>query len=295
MVRDRQGMGWLGKVIVLLVVAAAYGGVMAVLFLPPVPAPYTKPFVQTGDFVEADYRGWFPDNQRTFDTSLEEVAKDNATYPKAASFQYRTGAGKYTPLSWTQGCSASTVGCPIAAFQSGVLGLHPGDTVRLELAPKDAYGVADPAKIHVRSLLEDVVATEAMNATVFQARYGVGPIDGSFVTDNDWGWNVTVHVSGGIVTIRNSPTVDQVVRVARAWNARVVSIDDAADGGLGVIHVQHALTPADVRMFVAADHTGNFLIDAVDPVAGTFTTDYNNEVIGRTLDFEITIVTIRTP
>ncbi len=292
MVRDRGGLGGLGKIIALVILAALYAGVVSYILLPPLPAPYTPPIAETGDFVEVDYRGWFPDNQRTFDTSILAVAKDNATYPKAASFQYRTGGAQYSPLQFTLGCSSGAA-CPRAAFQNAVRGLHAGDTKTIELQPKDAYGLADPAKIHVRPLLEDVVVTETMNTTTFQQRYGQGPVDGSIVRDTTWGWNVTVNVAGDLVTIRNSPTVGQLITVATKWHARVLSIDDSANQGLGDIRVQHLLTSADVRAFVATDRTGNFLIDAVDSAAATFTTNYNNEVIGRTLDFSITLVSIR--
>src|SRR3989442_13797939 len=170
MVRDRRGLGWLGKVIALAILAALYVGVVSYILLPPLPAPYTPPLAETGDFVEVDYRGWFPDNERTFDTAIQAVAKDNATYPKAASFQYRTGGAQYSPLQFTLGC-ASGAKCPLAAFQNAVRGLRAGDTKPIELQPKDAYGVADPAKGHVRPLVEDVVGTETMNTTAVQQRY----------------------------------------------------------------------------------------------------------------------------
>jgi len=291
MVRDRQGLGWLGKLIVLLVLAAVYIAVVVVVLLPPAASPYAPPIAGTGDFVSVNYRGYFPDNLRTFDTSLESVAKDNATYPKAASFTYRSGQ-PYEPLTFELGCTGGS-GCPLAAFQNAVRGLRAGEFRHFELAPAEAYGAANPAKIRVRNLTEDVVATETMDSTAFQQRYGEGPVDGSTVPDADWGWNVTVHVSGNVVTVRHSPAVGQTVTVAGRWQARVLRIDDGANQGLGRVQVEHFLRASDVRAFVASDLSGNFLVTAVDPVAGTFTTDYNSEVIGRNLGFDITLVSIR--
>ena len=290
MVRDRQGLGWLGKVIVLLVLASVYLGAVVVLF-PPAPSPYTPPIAETGDLVSVDYRGSFPDNLRTFDTSLESVAKDNATFPKAASFTYRSGQ-PYEPLTFELGCTSGS-GCPLAAFQNAVRGLRTRESRHFELAPTEAYGSANPAKIHLRNLTEDVIATETMDSTAFQQRYGEGPVDGSTVPDSDWGWNVTVHVSGNVVTVRHSPVVGQTVTVAGKWQARVLSIDDGANEGLGLVRVEHFLRASDVRAFVASDRSGNFLVTAVDPLAQTFTTDYNSEVIGRNLSFDITLVSLR--
>jgi len=291
MLRDRQGLGWLFKVIALLIIGGLYAGVAAAVLLPRLPAPYAPPIAESGDVVEVDYRGWFPDNWRTFDTSIVAVANDNATFQKAASFQYRTGSGQYQPLTFTLGCRGGS-GCTIVGFQNAVRGRHLGESFSVTLPPKDAYGLGDPNKILVRTLLEEVVVTETMNATTFQQRYGTQAIDGSVVTDTAWGWNVTVHVSGNLVTIRNSPVVGAVITVAGKWRARVVTVDDSADEGRGIIRVQHLLKSADVRRFVASDRSGNFLIDAVDAVARTFTVNYNPEVVGKTLAFDITVRTI---
>jgi len=292
MARDSRGLGWLGKIFVLVIIAGVYAGATTALFLRPSPSPYTPPIAETGDFVEVDYRGWFPDNLRTFDTSIEAVAKDNATYPKAASFTYRIGGAQYNPLQFALGCSGGS-GCPLKSFQNAALRLHVGESRTVTLQPMDAYGLSDPAKLHVRPLLEDIVATVTMNTAEFEKTYAIPPADGLVVTDFTSGWNVTVHVAGDSITTRGSPTIGQVVTVAGKWRATVVSIDDSANQGLGAIRVRHALTTEDVRRFVAVDTTGNFVIDEVDPVAGTFTTNYNNEVVGRPLEFQITLVTLK--
>lgn len=292
MVRNSQGIGWLGWLIVLVVVTGVYWGVYSTWLAPTVPGPFSPPYAEDGDFAETDYRGWFADTLRTFDTSLESVAKDNASFPKAPSFSYRTGGAGYTPLGFTMGCT-SDPSCPILAFQDAVRGLRLGETITVVLPPERAYGVADPEKIRVRPLLEEVAATEVLNQSEFQSRYSTTPVDGSFVRDTVWGWNTTVHVSGTIVTIRHSPSVGQVVTVAGQWRAQVVSIDDAADEGRGVIRVRHLLTSLDVNGFVAQDREGNFQIVALDPVAETFTVDYNNAVVGKTLVFQITLASLR--
>ena len=284
-------MGWFGWLIVLLVVTGAYWGVYFSWFTPALPPPYSLPIAEDDDYAEVDYRGWFPDTGRTFDTSIEAVARDNASYPKAPSFSFRSDGG-YAPLGFVVGCSGGAE-CPIPAFQEAVRGLRLQGTVIVVLPPEKAYGAADPSRIHVRPLFEDVPATETMTPPEFQSRYGSSPTEGSVVADRVWGWNATVHVAGGVVTVRHSPTLGQRVTIAERWPAQITAIDDAANEGSGRIEMHHLLTAFDVNAFVAEDPTGNFQVVALDPVAGTFTVDYNNAVVGKTLAFQITLTSLR--
>ncbi|MBI4416827.1 MAG: FKBP-type peptidyl-prolyl cis-trans isomerase [Euryarchaeota archaeon] len=291
MVRNRQGLGWLGRIIAIALVAAVYFGAYAAFFAPRLPSPFTPPVAEDGDFVELDYVGRFPDTDRVFDTSKESVAKDNATYAKAASFAYRIG-GRYEPLQFTMGCTPGPV-CPLRSFQQSVLGMQVDETRRFTLTPEQAYGLKDPKLIEVRPLLEQVRVTETITTGEFQSRFVFFPVDGMIIQDRVWGWDVTVRVSGEAVTIRNSPAPGEIVTVAGKWSARIVSIDDAANEGAGEITVHHLLAARDVGGFVAEDLKGNFIVVALDPVAGTYTVDYNREVVGRTLAFEVTLRDLR--
>lgn len=293
MVRDRDGLGWIGRILLLAAVVGIFWGLVYPNLLAPLAtAPFTPAFVETGDFVEVDYIGWFPDTGRTFDTSIEAVAKDNATYPKAASFTYRTAPARYQRMSFVVGCT-SGADCPIESFQDAILGVHLGDTARVLLPPSQAYGPSDPAKIEVRPLLQEVQVTETLGLEEYQARFFVQPQDGQMVLDPTWKWNVTVRVSGDLVTIRNSPDLGQLVRIGGRWDARVASIDDGANEGKGVIRLRHLLTPRDVSAFVAGDAGGNFIVVALDEALGTYTVDYNHEVVGKTLGFEIAVKALR--
>ncbi len=292
MAMDRRGMTWVGRILLVAIVAAAFWGPYYAFFAPKETSPYVLPVAETGDYAEVHYRGWFPDTFRTFDTSIEAVAKDNASYEKAASFTYRTGAGAYTPLGFVMGCEG-TPGCPIAAFQDAVRGMRAGESRTFFVPPEEGYGLTDPAKVRARPLLETVPATETMSQAEFQTKFQTQPVDGSIVRDWVWGWNATVRVSGDEVTVRHSPILGQTVTVAGRWSGQIDDIDDAADGGIGAITVRHLLTAADVNAFVAADREGNFIVVAVDPSGGTFTVDYNQEVVGKTLAFEITLRSVR--
>jgi FKBP-type peptidyl-prolyl cis-trans isomerase 2 len=181
----------------------------------------------------------------------------------------------------------------LPAFQAAILGMRIGDSKSMTLTPDQAYGNPDPTLVETRLLREEVVVTEEMNVTEFRDRFAGQPEDGAIVRDLRWGWNVTVRVAGNIVTTRNSPHLGEIVQVAGRWQAQVVAIDDAANGGKGAITVQHLLTAADVRAFVAEDDRGNFIVVALDESAGTYTVDYNAEVVGRTLLFEVTLKGLR--
>jgi len=292
MVLDRRGMGWLGRILLVALVAVLFWGPYYAFFAPKDAAPFVPPVAEDGDYVAVDYRGWFPDTDRTFDTSIEAVAKENASFQKAASFTYRTGAGAYEPLGFVMACSA-TPGCPLPAFQGAVRGMRAGESRVFSLPPEKAYGLSDPDRIHVRPLLESIPATETMNESAFQAKFMTRPVDGSIISDWVWGWNATVRVSGDRVTVRHSPILGQTVTVSGKWSGQVVAIDDAANGGEGAITVRHLLTGADENEFVAADREGNLIVVAVDASAGTFTVDYNQEVVGKTLAFEITLRSVR--
>ncbi len=284
--------------IVLGLFSVAYWGVYSVVS-PDLPSPFTPGIAETGDFIEVDYVGWFPGSPgrpaRVFDTSIEAVAQDNATHPKAASFVYRAGpGGRYEPLQFTMGCTSSGgEPCPLPAFQAAILGMRIGDSKSMTLTPVQAYGNPTPTLVETRLLREEVVVTEEMNATEFRDRFAGQPEDGTIVKDLRWGWNVTVRVAGDIVTTRNSPHLGEVVQVAGRWQAQIVSIDDGANAGKGAVTVQHLLTAADVRAFVAEDDRGNFIVVALDESAGTYTVDYNAEVVGKTLLFEVTLKGLR--
>jgi len=103
-----------------------------------------------------------------------------------------------------------------------------------------------------------------------------------------------VSVAGTIVTVTNSPIPGQLVRPHGAWDAQVVSIDDAANAGEGAILVHHLLTPATVDRIGQKNAGGTvvFVVTAVDTDAGTYTLNYNTPTKGRTLVFQVTMRSI---
>jgi FKBP-type peptidyl-prolyl cis-trans isomerase 2 len=285
LVRDEEGLSTLWSLVVALLVVIAILGVYFLYFVPKFAPARIR--AQSGDAVEVDYVGTF-ENGLVFDTSLASVASDNASYPKAFSFGWRT---PWTPLRFTIGASPLAV---IKGFDSGVQGLAVGDAKTIVIPPDLGYGPADPNKIFVKPLFENVRVRLTMTPSDFSATYKVPAVSGTTVADPFWGWPALVSVSNSVVTVTNSPTPGQTVRPYGAWNAQVVSIDDGADGGIGRIVVHHRLDAS------SADRVGQrsagapviFVVTAVDVNGGTYTLNFDSPGKGRILIFQVTMVHI---
>ena len=282
--RDDRGVSTLWSFIGVVVLVAAILGVYYGYVVPKFAPPPLR--AQSGDQVQVDYVGTFAENGLVFDTSVAAIAKDNASYPKAFMFAWH---GEYAPLPVTVGS-----GGVVPGFDIGIQGLAIGDSKRIVVPPALGYGLADPTKIFVKPLLETVPVRLTMDTSSFVATYQTAAISGTNVTDPFWGWTATVSVAGTIVTVTNSPIPGQLVRPHGAWDAEVVSIDDAANAGEGAILVHHLLTPAMVDRVGQKNAGGTvvFVVTSVDTDAGTYTLNYNNPTKGRTLVFQVTMLSI---
>lgn len=267
----------LALVIAVVVVLGAY-----YLVFTPQPTPATQ-VAQQGDTVSINYIGYFPNSNLVFDTSLQSVAQDNATYPKAYSFTYRSG---YTELQFTIGD-----GSVIKGFDQGVRGLALGQTATVSVPQSLGYGPADTSLIHVHDLVETVPVRVTMNTSEFESYYGQVAVSATNVTDPVYGWSATVSILGDTVVVTNSPVPSQVIHPYHAWNAVVLSVDDAANNGTGAITVQNRLDPTQVDKIGGTSPDGKaFYLSAVDAVAGTYTLNFNKQVVGRTLVFQVTLI-----
>ncbi len=282
--RDDRGVSTLWSFLGVVVLVAAILGVYYGYVVPKFGTPPLRS--QSGDQVQVDYVGTFAENGLVFDTSIAAIAKDNASYPKAFMFAFH---GDYAPLPVTIGS-----GGVVPGFDIGIQGLAIGDSKRIVVPPALGYGAADPTKILVKPLLETVPVRLTMDASSFVATYQTAAISGTNVTDPFWGWTATVSVAGTIVTVTNSPIPGQLVRPYGAWDAQVVSIDDAANAGVGAILVRHLLTPAMVDRVGQKNAGGTvvFVVTSVDTDAGTYTLNYNTPTKGRTLIFQVTMLSI---
>jgi peptidylprolyl isomerase len=281
----REGVGVLVTALILLLVALISFGAYQAFFTPQLGGTPVLRILE-GDRVRIDYIGTYEDG-RVFDTSREAVARDNATYPKAPSFRWRA---TWEPFAFTVGAGEA-----IQGFDRGVLGLREGDSRTLVVPPELGYGVRDPSLVESRVLEATVPVWEALTFAGFEARFGETARDGAVYREPAWGWEVTAFVETGAVSIRREARAGDTVRPFGSWDARVLDVDDAANGGAGRITVLHLLGPEDVDRAQGTDERGTFYVSAVDRQAGTFTVDYNPFNAGRTLIFQITVAEITRP
>lgn len=280
--RDANAVSTLVALIALLI---AIGLALAAFYaLLPRPGPSTLR-AQEGDDVTVDYIGTFQDTGLVFDTSEKSVALDNATWQKAYSFPWRS--------SWTTLAFKIGEGKVVRGFDLGVQSMALGDSKTIVVPADQGYGPADPNKITIKPILESVPAMETMNSTVFSSKYKTNAVSGETVTDPFWGWTAVVSVAGDIVTVTSNPVPGEIVRPYGAWNARVTCVDDAGSGCAGQILVRHVLDSTSVDRIGAKLTDGReFYISSVDLGAGTYTLNFNRQVVGRTLVFQVTMVSI---
>ncbi len=282
---DASGLSDWIVLLALVIAVAVVLGAYYVVFTPTPPA--APKLAGLGDTVYIDYIGSFQNDNLVFDTSIQSAAADNASYPKAYSFAWRAS---FSPLQFTIGD-----GSVIKGFDEGVRGLAQGQTATIAVPQDLGYGPADTTKIYTYPLVQTSPVRVTMNQTAFQSYYGEPPVSDSNVTDPVYGWSVQVSVLSGFVVVTNSPYPSEPIRPFGKWNAVVLSVDDTANNGTGLITIQNHLDPSLVDRVGGSDPLrGTFYLSAVDPLAGTFTLNFNKQVVGRTLVFQVTLVKLST-
>ena len=283
--RDAHGLATVWQIVAIAVIAGILVGGFYLIYVKQPPHASAQRRIEPGDIVTVDYTGSFGDTGRIFDTSLRRVAVDNVTYPKAVSFTWRA---QWNSLS----IAPVGGGKVIKGFDEGIIGLAVGDSKRIVVPPEKGYGSPDPAKVFERPLLQEIPARVVMNETAFADKYGTSAVDGLIVKDPFWSWEVRVSLSNNIVTIINSPAIGERLRPYGAWDARVTAIDDAANNGTGIVYVRHALTENSAGDIIARDGAQTFIVSSVDVSRDIYVANYNSEVVGRTLVFDVTVESI---
>jgi FKBP-type peptidyl-prolyl cis-trans isomerase 2 len=261
--------------------------------------------VEMDDRVTMDYIGTFSDG-RVFDTSLLDIAMNDALYPKSLTFTMRDNES-YAPFEMVAG-KYGEEGGTIKGFALGVIGLHVGDTEVIEVAPEDAYAV-NPAMLRTVPIHEHVNGTEMIPEDSFTSLFKIQPTVMDYVPHYKWGWDVLVlEVEFGYVTYKHYPTVGEIVYPfgdpyaddPAGWSCVVESFDSTTNDGAGEIVVRHEVTASDVyavkgvafddQPFVVSGYDAEnetFEIHLSDPSIG-----YNGEISGRALFFEVTIISV---
>lgn len=244
--------------------------------------------VAVGQTIKVNYIGKLLDG-RVFDTSLLSVANDDAAYPKSLSFAKRSNSS-YTPLSFEVGA-----GKMITGFDAAVVGMKIGESKTVTLTPDEAYGDMDPSKLVTFQLTETVPLLLTFNASSFKAEYGVDAAQGLTVYDPLYGWEATVYeydTQADRVTVKNVPTLNALYHIygvgSVGWDIKVTGMDSNAN----LVTVEHQLDDEDSDMIKGSDGTSTFFIIDVDEDGGTAVRNYNTELLGKSLVFTITIVSI---
>jgi FKBP-type peptidyl-prolyl cis-trans isomerase 2 len=257
-----------------------------------------------GDKVTLEYIGRLPDG-RVFDTSIASVAQDDALYPKSLTFTLRDNSS-YTPFTMTAGYYGS--GGTIKGFAQGVIGLHVGDHVIIDVPPDEGYPLV-PSMVTTFNVTDTIRIVDVMSVAQFTSLFGIAPVAMEVVTHPFWQWQVLVsEVANGTVVLRNEPYIGENVypygnpnmNPPSGWQIRVIGYDPSADNGSGAITIKNMVTPSDVYYVKGEDSNGNALIIwSFDEQNQTFqvhrsdsANGYNAEVAGRTLYFEITIAQV---
>ena len=292
---DDRGMTTFVKLIVLLIVFGIVLGVYFGYFAYKPSAASPPRIVETKDTVTISYIGSF-EGGLVFDTSIKAVADDNATFPKALSFTWRTTYSDFTFTVGKTDCSSSETDCAILGMSTAVLGLQQDNSNTATITPDNGYGEKDSSLVTVKSVNEQVPVREVMNVTAFQVRYNRVPVDGSIVKDPYWGWNSRVHMSGGLIVVENSPQIAESYQLYEGktkggtWSVVVQSIDDGANNGTGEISLLDSFTFIGGKKLMVSAIAGDFFVTENDD--GTYTVDHNKEVVGVNMVFRITVLRI---
>lgn len=290
--------------IVAISIVVVLGGVGAGVFMyeefnKPLPAPSPR-LVEEGDNVTVNYIGSFGsgfDQGKVFDTSYLSVATDNATYPKAISFQFRGAAG-YTPLKahvgpTTEGAYTSL----ITGFWKGMVGMSPNQSKTVVIPPSQGYGPANPANLLTLPLTQEMPMVTTYTASEFGKNFsGIAAQNGAVFTDPHYGWQDTVLSENSTsVTVEALPYVGEIVK-PYGWPVLVTQVSSTTAAS-GTITLQNELTPQDVGMYKGTylPNGKTFYLSDVSTNASTYTIDFNQEVQGNTLIFVISVYSIVLP
>ncbi len=289
-------------VVVVIVAAGVGAGFLYLVNHPKRPASPT--LVRVGDNVTVNYIGIFgsgPETGKVFDTSIQAVAEDNATYPKSLEYTPRNTSG-YTPLPVHVGPSTPkggysldgmTFGSVVTGFWKGLIGLAVNQTHSITVSPAEGYGSLNTSCLRTAPMSQTLPVDVGYTASAFSKAYsGVSATEGTTFKDPTYGWTDLVLSSNSTnVVVAREPSVGETVK-PYGWSILVADVTSST------ITLTSQLTPASVGQVlgnmanVTVCSATKFLVWSVDLSAGTFVENYNTEVTGETLIFTVTVTAI---
>lgn len=264
--------------------------------------------VKKGDTISVDYTGSLQDGT-VFDTSIESVAKKNDIFKP-----------EYVPLKFK-------VGEPgiIEGLNEGVVGMKVGDKKTLTIPPEKGYGQVKTELISTYDIIENVSAKENTFPRVFnisleefEGTYGPGHNKSDTVVYPGTNINLTVQNISSSVSLSYDLRVGfQIFSQNALWNMTVVKIDNRN------ITIKPSVKKNETIQFqldqfqktpwtsTVIGVTGDNITLRHNPIPETtvqtmygaitvkfnetsFTLDQNHELAGKTLIFNVTLISIDT-
>ncbi len=258
--------------------------------------------IMDGDEVTVDYIGRFlgagSDQGPVFDTSLREVA-DDISIPKSQGFMTKP---VYDDLAFTVGS-----GQMVKGFEESVLGKKQGQTFTVTVPPEKGYGAAIPELIYTFNTTQTLSLREVLSTDEFSRTYpGISAGSVRSFLHPFWGWEVSVLNSNSLeVTIMHQPVFGKDYHPL-PWNVTVKDISTERN----TFTLQHQvyeissltkvpfpeigkLDPSWANSAIVANSNNPPMEGFVTSKGGTITLDFNKEVAGKTLVFQITINTVK--
>jgi FKBP-type peptidyl-prolyl cis-trans isomerase len=264
--------------------------------------------VQVGDNVTVTYIGILgsgAEQGRVFDTSVYDVATNNATYPKALQFGYRGSAAAYTQLDVYVGqlpvanytINNLTFIQVVPGFWQGLVGIPTNVTHTIVVPPNLGYA-AYSCNV-VKPLTFQLPVTQTLAGTDFQKLYpGVEATTGTSFTDPTYGWTVDIlSANSTSITLQNLAKVGS-TSSPNGWPVEVTNVTSTANGS-GAITLVNELSPSSAghlggsttaSVSCGGSSASKYIVTAVNESAGTYTEDFNEEVSGQTLIFLVKVI-----
>jgi len=263
--------------------------------------------VKKGDTISINYTGRLEDGT-VFDTSIESVAKGYDIFkPEFAPLQFKVGEPGM-----------------IEGFDEGVVGMKVGETKTLTIKPEKAYGLPKPELISAYDIIQNVSARttfpKVLNYSLeeFESTYGPDHNKSDTVVIPGTNINMTVQNISDSVSLSYDLKVGfQIFQQNAPWNMTVVKIDaknvtikpSVKKNDIVRFQLdQFQKTPWNSTVIGVTDDNITLRHNAipetkVDSMYGSMivrfnetklTIDQNHELAGKTLIFNVTVVSIDT-
>ncbi|MBS3782314.1 MAG: FKBP-type peptidyl-prolyl cis-trans isomerase [Candidatus Thermoplasmatota archaeon] len=291
-------------VIAMIVIGLSTGGVLAVREFYFKEEPDEKVRAEEGDNVEIHYVGRLKDDriydsQRIFDTSYADIPGIKSP-AYTLTYQERE---RGEPFNFTLGEGV------IEGWNENVRGMREGESKRFSVPPEKGYGKASEKLRYQIQKTESVPVYEKMDVEKFQEKYGE-PRKNMLVEDDFWGWDKVITSRGkNWVLLRNEPEAGETYRPTGGWKVKVESIDSTAADGYGEINLKHIIRePIAIDSELLSVYDKKFANipqlkrgmgqsqdgqGIIIPNEDHITVDFNDEVKGKTLYFEVEVLNIK--